>query len=555
MDRCKSAFTLILTGVVLLALSCARKPTSLAGAVLDEEGPIAGAVVRVRTGESYGVTDAEGAFLIEDLEPAQPVTLTAWAPGYFIAAAEDKIPGEEPVTIHLEQHYQQDHPEYDWISPYASAGDEANCQNCHSDSSGTLPFEEWLDDAHSQTLSNHRFLTLYSGTDLAGNQSPLTRYIVTQDYGSHPLPPSSNLPYYGSGYKIDFPETQGNCAACHAPGAAVDAPYQTDPILVIEDDTAGISCDFCHKIWDVQLDPATGLPFNQYPGVLSYEFLRPPQGHQFFAGPLDDVAPGEDTFSPLQLESAYCAGCHYGTFWDTVIYNSYGEWLDSSYSDPETGQTCQDCHMPSLGATYFAVEEEGGLERDPATIASHRTLGVRDGQFMQNAVSLDAGVKEQGDEIVLELTLVNDNTGHKIPTDSPLRNLLLVVTALDQDGNSLPLVSGPLLPDWAGTELGEEGHYAGLPGKGFALVLRESWTGLWPTAAYWNPVEIVEDTRLSPFQVDQSQYHFQSPAEGPATLQIKLIFRRAFIEIADQKGWGVEDQVLKEILLDIPNKE
>ena len=498
------------------------------------------------------VTDPEGAFIIEGLVPGQPVTLTAWAPGCFIVAAEDLIPGEEPITIQIEQHAQVDNPEYTWVSPYAAAGDDNNCQNCHSDSTGTLPFEEWLSDAHSQTLSNHRFLTLYSGTDLAGNQSPLTRYVVSRDYGSHPLPPNPNQPYYGSGYKLDFPETQGNCAACHAPGAAVNAPYQTDPTLVIDDDTAGISCDFCHKIWDIQLDPETDLPYNQYPGVLSYEFRRPPQGHQFFAGPLDDVAPGEDTFSPLQLESAYCAGCHYGTFWDTVIYNSYGEWLDSSYSDPDTGQTCQDCHMPSLGVSYFALPEEGGLERDPATIASHRTLGVRDQDFMENALSMQAEVIEKGGEIHLEVTLVNDNTGHKIPTDSPLRNLLLVITALDQDGNPLPQISGPQLPDWAGTDLGEKSHYAGLAGKGFALILRESWTGIWPTAAYWNPVQIVEDTRLAPFEEDLSQYRFQIPEEGPAAIQVQLIFRRAFIQIAQQKGWEVEDQVLKRILLEVP---
>jgi mono/diheme cytochrome c family protein len=501
----------------------------------------------VRTANSYVVTDEDGSFLIEDLKSDQPVILTAWAPGYFIVATEDLLPGDASVIIHLERHFEGDNTEYEWVSPYSTAGEEANCQNCHSDDSGTLPFEEWLDDAHSQTLSNPRLLTLYSGTDLEGNQSPLTRYVDSKDYDPHPLPPDPELPYYGAGYKLDFPETQGNCAACHAPGAAVDAPYQTDPTLVVEDDTAGIHCDFCHKIWDVRLDPDTGLPYNQYPGVLSYESHRPPEGGQFFAGPLDDVAPGEDTYSPLQLESAYCAGCHYATFWDTVIYNSYGEWLDSPYSNPITGQTCQDCHMPSLGASYFAVPEKGGLERDPGTIASHRTLGIRDQDFMENALSLNAEVEEKAGEIILEVTLVNDNTGHKIPTDSPLRNLLLLVTALDQDGNPLVLVFGPQLPDWAGadTDAGKAGHYGGLPGKGFALVLRENWTGISPTAAYWNPVQVVEDTRLAPFQEDYSQYRFQAPEQGPATIQVQLIFRRAFIEIAEMKGWGVEDLVLQ----------
>ncbi len=40
----------------------------------------------------------------------------------------------------------------------------------------------------------------------------------------------------------------------------------------------------------------------------------------------------EDTYLPLYQQSQYCAPCHYGIFWDTTIYNSYGEWLDSPYS-------------------------------------------------------------------------------------------------------------------------------------------------------------------------------------------------------------------------------
>jgi hypothetical protein len=63
------------------------------------------------------------------------------------------------------------------------------------------------------------------------------------------------------------------------------------------------------------------------PGVLSFEFRRPPDDHQFFAGPYDDVGfvGSEDTYSSLQTESALCAPCHFGTFWDTTIYNSFGE--------------------------------------------------------------------------------------------------------------------------------------------------------------------------------------------------------------------------------------
>ena len=51
-----------------------------------------------------------------------------------------------------------------------------------------------------------------------------------------------------------------------------------------------IICDFCHKIWDVKLNPKTGTPYSNRPGVISLELLRPPEGHQIFIGPFDDVA-------------------------------------------------------------------------------------------------------------------------------------------------------------------------------------------------------------------------------------------------------------------------
>ena len=175
---------------------------------------------------------------------------------------------------------------------------------------------------------------MYDGSDTQGRRGDETRYFAVKDYGTFPLPPDPERPYYGPGYRLDFPRTEGNCAACHTPAAAVNAPVNTDPRGLSGTAAEGVSCDFCHKVWEVKLDPATGLPRPNAPGVLSMEFRRPHQGHQFFAGPYDDVAPGEDAFSPLQRESRFCAPCHFGVFWDTVIYNSYGEWLHSPYSTP-----------------------------------------------------------------------------------------------------------------------------------------------------------------------------------------------------------------------------
>ena len=60
--------------------------------------------------------------------------------------------------------------------------------------------------------------------------------------------------------------------------------------------------------------------------------------------------------------------------------------------------------------------------------------------------------------------------GHHVPTDSPLRHVMLVVEATDADGKPLPLQRGPTLPAWTG-------DYAGQPGALYAKILQDEWTG------------------------------------------------------------------------------
>ena len=188
------------------------------------------------------------------------------------------------------------------------------------------------------------------------------------------------------------------------------------------------------------------------------------------------MAPGEDTYSPLQRESSICAPCHFGTFWGTVIYNSFGEWLDSPYSDPETGQTCQDCHMPQTGAVYFARPDQGGLRRDAPPFTSHRMPGAADELLLQNAVSMELTVERGDGSIVATVAITNDQTGHHVPTDSPLRHLILLVRAHDRNGRPLDRVEGRVVPNWGGVGSPDDGYYAGQPGKAFAKVLMEEWT-------------------------------------------------------------------------------
>jgi mono/diheme cytochrome c family protein len=391
----------------IICLGCDRDPRSVllaSGTVRDDAGPVASAIVRMRATPWFTMTDADGRFTLSGIAPAHPFAVTASASGYYIGGGDQQlVPGTRGLEITLVRHPSQDEVDYEWLSATTAPGmgEAQACVSCHSaagtDAQFRLPVDEWLEDAHAGSAQNQRFLTMYGGTNLAGNQSPPTRFGTSRDYGRFPLPPDETQPYYGPGYALDFPESAGNCAACHVPVAAVNDPFGIDPRTVSGVALEGVTCDFCHKISDVRVDADTLLPSPSLPGVLSYAFLRPPEGYQYFAGPFDDVAPGEDVYSPLQRESQFCAGCHSGTFWDVPIYDSYREWLASPYADPETGRTCQSCHMPSSGTSVFALAEMGGQVRDPLTIAGHRMPGVSDVLLLQNSVTMTVEASRRGE--------------------------------------------------------------------------------------------------------------------------------------------------------------
>jgi hypothetical protein len=516
----------------------------VSGVVIAESGPVAGATVRVQATENVTKTGPDGSFNLAGLIPGVEVTLTAWTSGYYIGWTK-ATPGQDRVTIYLKPYYTTDNPDYTWFSHEGLEGSRS-CGEC-------MPthYEEWLADAHSQSAVNPRFLSMYLGTDIYGNQSPLTQYVFHKDYGLIPVRPDPNQPYYGPGFKLDFPDFAGNCTACHVPAMAAKPgmAYAADPSLATGIELEGVFCEFCHKIGDVILGPTTGLPYPNMPGVLSMRLYRPEEGQQLFFGTFDDVT-RRVSYLPLLEESAFCAPCHFGIFWDTVIYNSYGEWLESPYSDPETGMTCQKCHMPVTDNTYFVLPEKGGLERQPGRIFSHKMPGALDETLLQNAVTMQVAAQVQGGELRVRVSITNDKTGHYVPTDSPLRHLILLVRATDEAG-TLVQTGGPKVPDWGGIGDPEQGYYGGLPGKAFAKVLEEFWTEVSPTGSYWNMTRVVSDNRLAPFATDVSEYSFALRTPGKVSVEVTLLFRRAYKTLMDQKKWDVPDIIMEHEVLEL----
>jgi hypothetical protein len=546
-------------------------PPTVSGIVSNERGPVAGAIVQIQATTNSTQTAEDGSFTLTEIEGTTPLILTAWSAGHYVGwttlnPSAPEWTGGDNIEITLKPVPPGDNNDYEWFS-FEGVEGSAACGVCHRE------YVEWQGDQHSRAAINHRFLNIYTGTDVNGNVGQEVAY---GDDGL-PLPPDPGQPYTGPGFRLDNPSRAGNCATCHTPMASKSPNTQNCawsgchtgltiersngiiaqpaiPSIHLTGDAAeGISCDFCHKIGDVYIDSETNLPYPDMPGILSLRLYRPEEDGQIFFGTLPDVN-RRDTYLPLQSESKFCAGCHFGVLGGVVgvgevkdgvvIYNSYGEWLDSPYSDPETGKTCQDCHMPVSDAKWFVFPEKGGLTREYAELHDHTMPGAADEKFLQNAVTMTSTAKRMGDQLQVEVSITNDQTGHDVPTDAPIRSVILVVEALDASGNPLALDEGPVNPAYSG-------DFGGLPGKTFAKVLKDNWTGEVPTAAIWRPVTIVEDNRLKAMATDTTQYTFAAPAEA-VTVNVRLIFRRAFYDLMKQKGWDDPDILMEQNTLQVP---
>jgi len=541
---------MILIFSILLFPGCEKifgKPieNEIFGYVQNEDGPVQGAIVRIQATELFSITNELGYFQIKDQVYDHSVIVTAWSEGHYIGWVET-TPASFPIVIPISKYSTSDNLNYDW-SPDEGGFGSIGCAECHP------AYDEWLSDAHSQSAVNPRFLTMYSGADLDGNISPPTQYGFNRDYGTFQLRPDPDQPYYGPGYKLDFPDSAGNCATCHVPAQAAypGKEYTSDPLTAANIEVEGIFCNFCHKIGDVILDPQTGLPRPNMPGVLSIQLFRPPDdGEELFLGNFDDVA-GPDSYLTLFEQSAYCAPCHSASFWDVTVYNSYGEWLNSPYSHPQEGQTCQECHMPAVDYEFFVYPNQGGVRRDPQVIRDHNMTGFMEETLMENAVTLDADASIVGDQVDLVVSVFNDQTGHAVPTDHPLRQVILLVEARGNTGKSLELIEGSTIPFYGGVGDPSDGYYAGQPGKIYMKVLQEIWTEFYPSGAYWNPTRVMSDNRLIPFEEDKLFFSFSLADAESIEVRVRLMFRRATKELMDQKDWDVPDILMEQVNLSL----
>lgn len=513
-----------------------------------------------------------------------PQLLIVSAPGYKTSFTPcNSLTGYDIPLSRLDA---SDNPNYSWTPAGFETDLDPNCAGCHNGQlNGSYnEFSEWRMSGHARVFSNRYLETMYVGTDVYGNKSPDTQWEIINNRRHAPKVDTS---YFGPGYKLDFPFQNGKCAYCHVPasvsGSMTDvnlAPLFPNPGGSIGE---GVTCDVCHKALGIVLDES-GFPYVDRPGILTFQFIRPWDGSRFYTGPLTNIiaanyASHQATCSSIFSQSEFCAACHYGKFEGMVIYNSYGEWRASKYGDnPNEGdyRTCQDCHMragdpPASSKDLACAANSAGYQDLNHNLmkfgVDERSVSGREIPLMiVNAAKLNADFIYEPDKkssLKVVVKVRNTEAGHKFPTDSPLRHLILLVEAKDQFGNSLAQVDGERIPNWGGmgnATLESQGveNYAGLPGKIFANLLVETDTNIYPTAAYWNKTKLAyenekpkgnSDTRLAPGgKPDESEYSFSIPASGQVKVTVTLIYRFAFFDLMSQKGWLRPDIIVASIV-------
>ncbi len=494
--------------------------------------------------------------------------ISVWVPGYYISSEPcqtDKTAYEislTPIALHNTSGYS-------WIG--ADVGTQ-NCRGCHSESPGRIEFFEWKSDGHSTSFDDSFFWTMYLGQDTKGQRGKETIWKILENGQRVRLAGTPLTPDPGPGFKLDYPNNYGNCGYCHMP-AAVDGSQQEVDLAIrmtnlpgepLHVEAEGVTCDVCHKVTDVILGN-NELPFPDRPGIQSFSLLLPEPGQTHYIGPLAYHSAGASirlTCSPVFSESKFCAACHYGVFGDVVIYNSYGEWLDSPYSEKYTRATdgqitgenknyrsCQDCHMPSskpVDGTTVAERGACSPHNDSFRDFSHNMM-KRDNTsspiLVQQAASVTVDAIKENGNIRVNVKVVNTGAGHKLPTDSPLRHLILVIEAMDENDRLLTQVEGPTIPEWGGSGNQPE-DYSGRPGEIYANILKDRDTNEVPAIAYWNPTIPAwngSDTRLVPHQDVMSTYLFVVPSHGDIRISARLYYRYAFIDLIRQKGWPIQD--------------
>jgi len=548
----------LLAGVVASPVAGADPCASVAGSVTGTVsshggGPIAGAEVRVQSCLGPpATTDAAGTFTLS--VPAGSSIVAAAADGYYIGcwkagtgSCAGTAPGASGLAIVLDPIPTDDDPAFVFRDPEV-------CKSCHPD-----VYDQWSRSTMSKTNGNRWVDNLYNGTDIGMPMGLPSDPLKPPYFGflaSHVRRNPDGSPKTVAGGAPDF--RFGECANCHQPEYVGTNPTDTSFNLNSGSTSHAVSCDFCHKVTDVDVTPQGIMRPNLVVGDVGLPAkttMRRSTTEPWLAfGPYGDAtfdggSSMRASHGTVVRTSAICAACHEdhadprdtnddfrGTYDGPPSQTTYSEWAASPYA--AQGIQCQDCHMPPTTLDHFCSRVT--FTRDPSQVRSHEFPGTTP-EMLQRAVTLRAYSSADAGVLSVHVDLTNSGAGHDVPTGVTLRNLILVITPTTRDGTVLPQVTGAdggqRVPNWGGAGSQGEGNFAGMPGKGFARVLVDE--NLVENVLFTEAVDQF-DNRIHAGATDSTTYRFTLPKKWEkqdVRVLTQLWYRRAFKPLADQRKW------------------
>ncbi|MCC7176020.1 MAG: hypothetical protein IT159_12555 [Bryobacterales bacterium] len=209
----------------------------------------------------------------------------------------------------------------------------------------------------------------------------------------------------------------GVCLSCHAPLAEL----VQDAALRQKVSWEGITCDYCHSLRDVTFKG--GNPKAEI--VLSLEKT----------GPLKDTfaLAHKTRYSAVHTSSLICAPCHeYRNSLGLPVLTTYSEWQNSRYA--KEGRGCQSCHMYQVAGK---VVDPKVRQSTGAMANLHQMPGSHSLEQLNRTIKAQMPADREDGQLRISVEVSNAAAGHYVPTGSPMRQLVLEVTADPYSGRQL----------------------------------------------------------------------------------------------------------------------
>ncbi len=277
-------------------------------------------------------------------------------------------------------------------------------------------------------------------------------------------------------------ESKELCLRCHAPITQFNNDFDLEHDVTKE----GVTCDFCHTV----------IKVSQKDGNYHYEFNL----DRARMGPLKNAeSPLHRTaYSELHTKSEFCAGCHeYTNKAGVKLLETYSEWKNGPYASE--GKECQHCHMPMTEG--FVVRRS--VKQTEEGINFHNLQGGHSADKVKTAASVKiAKVQKFPGSVRITVDVTNIGSGHRIPTGTPSRELLLETSVLGVADNR---VIEKKTATFKKTLLGANGQVLDTDAQ--IMV---------------NAVRVLSDNRISPRETRSASFTFLNIPSGSYLVRAKL---------------------------------